>query len=138
MPHPIHIREVQTRIFVSPDQFRAAVAHYKALTGGTCSSHFPFPERGLELAAVSGPAASFLIIAGAEDRLAPFRQTRLTVLVDDITAVAAAIAPLGATILQPVTPVPTGYQTRARHPDGLVMEYVQHTEAADRYRTTTL
>jgi hypothetical protein len=43
---------------------------------------------------------------------------------------------MGAEMLQPVTPVPTGFQVRARHPDGLVVEYVQHTEAADRYSVT--
>jgi predicted enzyme related to lactoylglutathione lyase len=129
---------VQTRVFVRPEQFSSAVAHYKALTGGTCSLHFPFQERGLELAAVSGPVASFLIIAGAEDRLAPFRATSLTILVEDIEAVAPTLLPLGGEILQPVTPVPTGYQTRARHPGGLVVEYVQHTEAADRFRITAL
>jgi hypothetical protein len=60
----------------------------------------------------------------------------LTVLVDDITAEEPAMSALGADILQPVTPVPTGFQTRARHPDGLVVEHVQHTTAADRLRVT--
>ncbi len=138
MPDILRIREVQTRVFVPPDQFHPAVAHFKALTGGVCSLHFPFPERGLELASVNGPAASFLIVAGAEDRLAPFRATSLTILVDDIAAVASTLLPLGGEILQPVTPVPTGYQTRARHPGGLIVEYVQHTQAADRFRTTSL
>ena len=138
MPDVLGIREVQTRVFVPPEQFRAAVAHFKALTGGQCSLHFPFPERGLELASVSGPAASFLIIAGAEDRLAPFRATSVTILVDDIHAVAPTLLALGGEILQPVTPVPTGFQTRARHPGGLVAEYVQHTDAADRFRVTAL
>lgn len=138
VPTALRIREVQTRVFVPPEQFRAAVAHFKALTGGHCSLHFPFPERGLELAAITGPAACFLIIAGVEDKLAPFRATSLTILVDDIEAVAPTLLPLGGEILQPVTPVPTGYQTRARHPGGLIVEYVQHTEAAGRFRVTDL
>jgi hypothetical protein len=128
------ILEVQTRIFVPPGQIGASVAYYEALTGGRCSLHFPFPERGLELASVSSPRASFLIIAGDEAALAPFRSTALTVLVADISSVAETLVPLGAALLQGVTPVPTGYQMRLRHPDGLVVEYVQHTEAADRFR----
>lgn len=132
------ILEVQTRIFVAPERLCATVAYYKALTGGRCSLHFPFPERALELAAVSSPEASFLIIAGAEAALAPFRSTALTVLVADIEAVAGRLVPLGATVLQPVTPVPTGFQTRLRHPDRLVVEYVQHTAAAERFRNPTL
>jgi hypothetical protein len=87
---------------------------------------------------VSSPAASFLIIAGRDEALAPFRATTLTVLVEDIRAVADALIPRGAVLLQPVTPVPTGYQTRLRHPDGLVVEYVQHTEAATRFRNPRL
>src|SRR5580658_1716182 len=118
------VREVQVRLFVPPDRPRETVAFYKALTGGRCTLHFPFPERGLELASVRSPAVSFLIIAGDEASIDPFRETKLTMLVDDIATVAPAMLALGAEILQPVTPVPTGFQTRARYPDGLVVEYV--------------
>jgi hypothetical protein len=134
----LRVREVQVRLFVPADRLREAVAYYKALTGGRCTLHFPFPERGLELASVSSPAVSFLIIAGDDVNLEPFRETTLTMLVEDIEAVAPTLLALGAESLQPVTPVPTGFQTRARHPDGLVVEYVQHTTAADRYRVSEL
>ncbi len=134
----LQVREVQVRLFVPADRLRETVVFYKALTGGRCTLHFPFPERGLELASVSSQAVSFLVIAGDEANVGPFRETKLTMLVDDIATVAPALLALGAEILQPVTPVPTGFQTRARHPDGLVVEYVQHTEAADRYRVTEL
>jgi hypothetical protein len=130
----LRLRETQTRIFVVPELFESTIAFYEALTGGRCSLRFPFHERGLELASVSSPVASFLIIAGAPEAIAPFRSTSLTVLVEDIDPVAETLVPLGATVLQRVTPVPTGFQTRLRHADGLVVEYVQHTEAAERYR----
>ncbi|HZB90530.1 MAG TPA: VOC family protein [Stellaceae bacterium] len=132
------IVEVQSRVFVPPEQFRATVAFYIAMTGGRCSLHFPFPERGLELASVSSPGASFLIIAGTEAALAPFRATVLTVLVTDIAAAIERLVTLGASVVQGITPVPTGFQTRLRHPDGLVVEYVQHTAAADRFRSPQL
>jgi len=134
----LRVREVQTRVFAGPGELRGTVGFYRALTGGRCSLHFPFPERGLELASVSSPTASFLVIAGTDEALAPYRATRLTVLVEDIGAVAAALAPAGAVVLQPVTAVPTGFQTRLRHPDGLVVEYVEHTEAAARFRSPNL
>jgi hypothetical protein len=132
------ICELFTRVFVSPEQFRATVAFYKALTGGRVTLHFAFPERGLELASVSSPMASFLVIAGTERALTPFRSTGLTILVSDITAIFKNLPPLGATVLQEPTPVPPGYQMRVRHPDGLVVEYVQHTSAADRFRDPEL
>lgn len=134
----LRIREVLTRVFVTPELLRPTVTYYKVLTGGHCSLYFPFPERGLELAAVSSPVASFLVIAGSEEAVEPFRATSLTVVVEDIGAVAEHLVPLGAVEIQPVTPVPTGYQTRLRHADGLVVEYVQHTEAADRFRDCDL
>jgi hypothetical protein len=130
----LHVRETQTRIFVAPELLEPTIAFYEMLTGGCCSLRFPFRERGLELASVSSPVASFLIIAGAPDAIAPFRATLLTMLVEDIDAVAEALVPLGAVVLQTVTSVPTGFQTRLRHADGLVVEYVEHTEAADRFR----
>jgi hypothetical protein len=130
----LRLRETQTRIFVAPELLEPTIAFYEALTGGSCSLRFPFRERGLELASVSSPVASFLIIAGAPDAIAPFRATLLTVLVENIDAVAETLVPLGAVVLQRVTPVPTGFQTRLRHADGLVVEYVQHTEAAERFR----
>ena len=132
-----HSRSADARVRLA-QHLRATVAYYKALTGGRCSLHFRFPERGLELASVSSPAASFLIIAGIETAVAPFRATALTVLVDDIAAVAGHVEPLGAVVVQAITSVRTGYQTRVRHPDGLLVEYVQHNEAADRFRDTDL
>ena len=134
----MRVLESLTRVFVAPEQLRPTVAAYLALTGGRCSLYFPFPERGLWLAAVSSPTASFLVIAGSEDAIVPLRATQLTLVVDDIHAVASHCAPLGATVLQEVTAVPTGYQTRWRHPDGLVVEYVEHTAAADAFRASDL
>lgn len=134
----LRIREVLVRVFVPPEHLRSTVAYYKALTGGHCSLHFPFPERGLSLAAVSSPAASFLVVAGSAEALAPFRATQLTIVVEDIHSVPERLVPLGAVELQPVTAVPTGYQTRFRHADGLVVEYVQHTKAADAFRDCDL
>ena len=121
------IKEVQTRIFVAPADFDAAVAQYVALTGGKITLHFTFPERELQLTTVSSAYANFLIISGPEDALRIARQTQLTALVDDITAVEAHVAAIGAELLQEPTPVPTGFQARARHAGGLVIEYVQHT-----------
>ena len=71
------IREVQTRVFDEPDKLAAVMSFYEALTGGRCSLRFPFPARRLELTSVSSPRASFLIIAGPPDAIAPFASTSL-------------------------------------------------------------
>jgi hypothetical protein len=36
----------------------------------------------------------------------------------------------GAEQLEPIQPTPVGRKTRFRHPDGLIVEYVDHTSAA--------
>ena len=102
----MRVREVQVTLFVPPDRQHETVAFYKAPTGGRCTLHFPFPERGLALASVSSPAVSFLIVAGDVASLLPFRETKLTILVENIEAVAPAVVAPGAEIPQPVTPVP--------------------------------
>ena len=44
----LRLREIQTRIFVTPELLEPTIAFYEALTGGHCSLRFPFRERGLE------------------------------------------------------------------------------------------
>jgi hypothetical protein len=132
------IKEVLTRVFVPPAEFRPTVEFYKRLTGGRCTLHFPFPERQLELAAVSSATASFLLTAGTPESLAPFKATALTVVVEKLAEAVQDCFSRAREQLAPIVAVPTGYQARFRHPDGLVVELVQHTEAADRFRKTEL
>jgi len=129
------ITESFVRVFVEPAAFKATIRAYMAATGGHCSMYFPFPERGLELAAVSSPAVSFLIIAGDAAALAPFRATQVTFHVDDLDEAIEVAVQAGATLLQPRTAVPTGVQARLRFADGLTVEYVEHDEAARRFYT---
>jgi predicted enzyme related to lactoylglutathione lyase len=129
------IRESFVRVFVAPSAFKATVRAYMAVTGGRCSMYFPFPERGLALAAVSSPTASFLVIAGEAAALEPFRATQVTFHVDDLDVAVDAALEAGATLLQPRTAVPTGVQARLRFADGPIIEYVEHNEAARRFYT---
>ncbi len=127
------LREVFFRVFVSPGEFKATIASYVAATHGRCSMYFPFPERKLDLAAVSSPKVSFLIIAGEPAALERFRQTPVTFHVYILDEALNAARSAGATIIQDRTDVPTGVQARVRLPDGLVVEYVEHNEAARRF-----
>jgi hypothetical protein len=76
------ILETYTRVYVDSDSIEDAIAFYKALLSGEESLRFRYPETGLELAAVSSPRLSVLIIAGRPEKRAPFEATRLTVKVD--------------------------------------------------------
>jgi hypothetical protein len=120
------ILETYTRVFVDTDSIGGAVAFYKALLSGEESLRFRYPETGLELAAVSSPRLSVLIVAGAPEKRAPFEATRLTVKVDALEPFVKVLKQAGAEQLEPVQPTPVGRKTRFRHKDGLVVEYVDH------------
>ena len=80
--NPAVILETYTRVFVDANALDESVAFYKALLSGEETLRFVYPEAGLELAAVSSPRLSVLIIAGPPENRAPFEATRLTVKVD--------------------------------------------------------
>ncbi len=67
-----------------------------------------------------------MLISGSENHLAPFKKTKITCLVDSVDDFKTFLQEHGATILDPPKSVPTGRNMRARHMDGLVVEYVEH------------
>lgn len=110
------------RIYLAPAKLDDAVAFYERLLGEKCELRFKYSEAGLELASIG----SVLLVAGSEDRLAAFRQTQATFLVDSIDDFRSWLLESGAEILDEPKKVPTGRNMRARHPDGAVVEYVEH------------
>jgi hypothetical protein len=83
---------------------------------------------GLELAQISSPRLSVLIIAGPPEKRRPFEATRLTIKVDALEAALDVLAKTGATQLEPIQKTPVGRKTRFRHADGLIVEYVDHAK----------
>jgi len=71
-----------------------------------------------------------LIIAGTPERRAPFEATRLTVTVDRLESIIAVLGDAGSAQLEPIQKTPVGRKTRFRHPDGTVVEYVDHDTAS--------
>jgi predicted enzyme related to lactoylglutathione lyase len=67
-----------------------------------------------------------LLLCGTEEGLRRFRPTLMTVMVDSFTEWQRALAALGGDIVEPPKPVPTGSNMRVRHPDGALVEYVEH------------
>lgn len=115
------------RVYVASEELEATIAFYQTLLGQPAGLRFKHAAAGLELALVG----QMLIIAGPEAALAPFRATAATFLVDSLADCAARLDQLGARILEPPREAPTGWNLRARHPDGLVVEYVQHRAPGD-------
>jgi predicted enzyme related to lactoylglutathione lyase len=111
-----------TRIYVEPGRLDGAVAFYERLFGEPCRLRFAYEAVGLELAEVG----AVLLLCGTEEALRGFRPTAMTVMVSSIEESRAALAALGAEIVEPPKRVPTGSNMRVRHPDGTLVEYVEH------------
>ena len=120
------ILETFARVFVDADALEPTCAFYRALLGGEETMRFAYPEKGLELVAVSSRRLSILIIAGPPENRQPFEATRLTIKVETLEPVLEILEKAGATQLEPIQPTPVGRKTRFRHADGLIVEYVDH------------
>jgi hypothetical protein len=132
------ILETYTRVFVDAEALDRSVCFYKSLLSGEQTLRFVYPEAGLELAAVSSPRLSVLIIAGPAEKRAPFEATRLTVKVDRLEPFLDVLKQAGAEQLEPIQATPVGRKTRFRHSDGLVVEYVDHAAPGNSGNLRTL
>jgi predicted enzyme related to lactoylglutathione lyase len=110
------------RVYLAPEDLDKTVDFYEALFGQGCDMRFKYEEAGLEMASVG----SVLLIAGRKGRLRPFRETWATFLVDSLDSFSKTLLEIGADILEEPKVVPTGRNMRVRHPDGVVIEYVEH------------
>lgn len=113
-----------TRVFVH--DIDVAVHFYEEVLGKSCGMRFSYAEAGLKLAQVG----SILIIAGSDEALAPLLETRMTFLVDSVEEWRSELLGKGAHMVRDAGHVPTGYNMTLRHPDGMVVEYVQHDDRA--------
>ncbi|WP_369367971.1 VOC family protein [Streptomyces sp. CG4] len=98
-----------------------ALPALRELTGQDVRTRFSYGE--VELASIGG----FLLVAGSEQALAPFRDVQSTVLVDTLDGLQALLAEHGGELLDGPNEVPTGRNATVRHPGGVVLEYVEHT-----------
>ena len=121
------ILEAYTRVFIDPETLDDTIVFYKALLSGEETLRFAYPETGLELAAVSSPHLSVLIIAGPPEKRAPFEATRLTIKAETLEPLMDVLKESGAEQLEPIQPTPVGRKTRFRHADGLIVEYVDNS-----------
>jgi predicted enzyme related to lactoylglutathione lyase len=118
------VLNILVRRCVPLELFDIAVSFHEQLIGQRARMRFDYPAYNLKLAQV----ASILFIGGNEQALAPFVATQATFLVDDLQAFASHLPSIGAEILRPPKAVPTGWNMLARHPDGSLIEYVEHRD----------
>ncbi|MFF5437968.1 hypothetical protein [Streptomyces achromogenes] len=110
------------RVYV--DDLDAALPTFVELTGEEPRLRFAY--RDLELASVGG----YLLLAGSEEALAPYRGTHATTIVESVDQVLDLAERHGGKILDGPNDVPTGRNLTVRHPGGATIEYVQFHESA--------
>ncbi len=111
------------RIYLNPAELDKTIDFYENIFGEKCQLRFKYSEVKLELAMVG----YVLLIAGSDEALKPFRNTQATFLVDSLNDFKDKLVHHGAVILKEPQNVPTGINMRVKHPDGTIIEYVEHT-----------
>jgi predicted enzyme related to lactoylglutathione lyase len=115
-----------SRLYVN--DLNSSLEFYEELLGTPAAMRFEIPQIGLELAQIG----NILLIAGSEEALKPFRSTQATFLVDSLDDFRVFLEKKGAEIIRGPNKVPTGRNMTIRHPDGSVIEYVEHSKAPEK------
>jgi hypothetical protein len=118
----IKILQTFSRLYIN--DLDSSLELYEELLSSPAAMRFEIPQIGLELAQIG----SILLIAGSDEALKPFRSTQATFLVDSLDEFKAYLEEKGAEILRGPDKVPTGRNMTVRHPDGSVIEYVEHSK----------
>ena len=116
----MRILHVMARAYVAPEQLDAAIAFYERLFGERRKARFPIPPLCLEIASVG----SVHLLAGTEERLRPFRTAEATFWVDSVADAERKLRNLGSEILLGPEGGQGGSFMIVKHPDGLVVEYI--------------
>lgn len=122
------MKVIQTLVRIYVNDIDTAIEFYEKLLNEKCASRFVYQQASLELACIS----DFLIIAGTEAALAPFRSTSATMLVDSLEEYRKYLTDSDCTIIRDIQKVPTGYNMTIKHNDGTIIEYVEHNAAGNR------
>lgn len=115
----MQILKVMARSYVMPFEMDAAIAFYEQLLREKCETRFPIPALGIEIAAIG----AMHIVAGAEEKLAPFKQVQAAFFVDSVLEFKKELERLNASILQQPELGPFGMFMIVKHPDGMIVEY---------------
>lgn len=118
------ILKTLSRLYVT--DLTAALEFYEKLLNMSAAMRFQIPQISVELAQLG----DILLIAGSEEALKPFRSTQATFLVDSLDEFRDFLEENGAEVIRGPAKVPTGRNMTVRHPDGSVIEYVEHSETS--------
>jgi predicted enzyme related to lactoylglutathione lyase len=115
------------RVFCGPGELVNTVRFYERLTQTRLDMDMDIPEAGLHVVGVG----SFLILQLDPEERGLAAQTSVTVLNADLDEAVERQVAAGAEIIQERWEGPVGAGTRLRHPDGLIVEYLEHRPSED-------
>ncbi|MCD8031555.1 MAG: VOC family protein [Bacteroides sp.] len=113
------VLEVLSRFYVQ--EIEESIQLYENLLSTKCSLRFQYEETGLEIAQVG----NVLILAGSEEALKPFRETKATFIVNSIEEFKNYLIEKGSVMIRDIKEVPTGKNMTVKHCDGTMIEYVE-------------
>lgn len=114
------VKKILTRIYVH--DIEKTIEFYTKLLGKKCESRFKYDEKNLEIAQLG----DILILAGSDESLKSFKDTKATFLVDSAAEFKKFLLENGAVIIRDLKKVPTGMNLTVKHQDGTIIEYVEH------------
>lgn len=116
---------VLVRVFPALGELVKTVRFYETLTGVPLDQDMDIPEAGLHVVAVG----RFLILEidpAKLDRVEQATKTQVTIIAPHLDETVTRQVAAGAEIVQERWSAPPGPGIRLRHPDGLLVEYVEH------------
>ncbi|MER8182172.1 VOC family protein [Kitasatospora sp. NPDC094015] len=112
-------------VFTEEARHTDTVLLYQSLTGAVAGPTLRVAASGLT-GTVVGPV---LVLSGAEAALAPAREVGMVFTVDSLAGATEQLLAHGAELVRELPPMPHGRARRLRHPDGLVVEYLELSRA---------
>lgn len=126
----MQVLHILVRHHLPLEAFEAAVAFYEQLLDQPARLRLePMPGQ-LRIAQV----ASMLLIGAGSELRERIESIRAAYLVEDLPGWAQVLPTKGAVIVEPISSGSTGSYMVVRHPDGLLVEYVEHREKHPRDR----
>lgn len=116
------VLQTLSRLYI-PD-LNSTLEFYEKLFGTKAAMRFEIPQIDLELA----QTGDILLIASSVKALKPFRSTQATFLVNPLDELRAFLEERGAETIRGPDKVPTGRNMPVKHPDGSLIEYVEHSK----------
>jgi hypothetical protein len=131
-PDSSYLKEprVFARVFCDTGALLDTVRFYEDLTSETLDMDLDIPESGLHVVAV-GPFLVLEMDKALLDRAEQAALTHITVLNAHLDEAVAQRVAAGAQIVQSRWDAPPGPGMRLRHPDGQLVEYLEHRPSPD-------